>query len=81
MRRPGMEFIWRLECEIAKEEQSVGAPFGAGIVRSIVNILDGAFQGPRIVGKVLPGGADWATVVEGTHVSLTDWCLITPTAS
>jgi hypothetical protein len=42
---------------------------GAGIVRSIAPITGGTFKGPELQGKVLPGGADWATVIEGTHVS------------
>lgn len=70
MRLPNLSFLYRLECDIAKEEILVGAPHGSGIVRSVANILEGEVNGPRIKGKVLPlGGADWATVVEGTHVS------------
>ena len=69
MKRPDMEFIWRLECEIAKEEIEIGAPHGTGVVRSVANILDGKMSGPGIEGVVLPGGADWATCIEGTHVS------------
>lgn len=70
MKLPNLSFLYRLECEIAKEEINVGAPHGGGIIRSIANILEGRVSGPRIQGTVLPlGGADWATVVEGTHVS------------
>ncbi|KAL3457550.1 hypothetical protein BJX64DRAFT_293040 [Aspergillus heterothallicus] len=68
MRRPGMSFLYRLECTIATEEINVGAPHGAGIIRSIANITGGTFKGPELEGSVLPlGGADWATVIEGTH--------------
>lgn len=71
MRRPGLTFLYRLECTIAAEEINVGAPHGAGIIRSIANITGGTFKGPELEGTILPlGGADWATVVEGTHVSL-----------
>lgn len=71
MRLPNFSFLYRLECEIAKEDVNVGSPHDAGIIRSIANILDGEVKGPRIRGKVLPlGGADWATVVEGTHVCI-----------
>lgn len=70
MKLPNLSFLYRLECEIASEEINVGAPHGGGIIRSIANILEGSVSGPRIKGTVLPlGGADWATVVEGTHVS------------
>ncbi|KAF9886879.1 hypothetical protein FE257_011002 [Aspergillus nanangensis] len=67
MRQPGMNFLYRLECNIAPEEINVGAPHGAGVIRSIANIVGGTFKGPELSGSVLPGGADWATVIEGTH--------------
>ncbi|RAK87163.1 hypothetical protein BO79DRAFT_151703 [Aspergillus costaricaensis CBS 115574] len=68
MRRPGLTFLYRLECTIAAEEINVGAPHGAGIIRSIANVTGGTFKGPELEGTILPlGGADWATVVEGTH--------------
>lgn len=69
MRKPGLGYIYRLECTIAEKECDVGAPHGAGIIRSIAPITGGTFKGPEIQGIVMPGGADWATVVEGTHVS------------
>jgi hypothetical protein len=69
MRKPQLGFVYRLECDIADKEVLVGAPHGAGIVRSIAPITGGTFKGPELQGKVLPGGADWATVIEGTHVS------------
>lgn len=81
MKLPNLSFLYRLECDIAREEINVGAPHSAGIIRSIANIVGGEVNGPRIKGSVLPlGGADWATVVEGTHVStifsnlLLSWC-------
>ncbi|KAF4177006.1 hypothetical protein CNMCM7927_003584 [Aspergillus lentulus] len=68
MRRPGLKFIYRLECTIASEEINIGAPNGTGVFRSIANITGGTFKGPNLEGTVLPlGGADWATVIEGTH--------------
>lgn len=69
MRKPQLGFVYRLECNIADKEVHVGAPHGAGVVRSIAPITGGTFKGPELQGKVLPGGADWATVIEGTHVS------------
>ena len=69
MRQPGLSFIYRLECDIDPQEIDVGAPHGAGVIRSVANIAGGTFRGPSISGTVLPGGADWATVIEGTHVS------------
>jgi hypothetical protein len=70
MRLPSISFLYRHECDIAKEEINIGAPHNAGIIRSIANIVRGSMKGPGIEGEVLPlGGADWATVVKGTHVS------------
>ncbi|PKX89619.1 DUF3237 domain-containing protein [Aspergillus novofumigatus IBT 16806] len=68
MRRPGLKFLYRLECTIASEEINIGAPNGTGVFRSIANITGGTFKGPNLEGTVLSlGGADWATVIEGTH--------------
>jgi len=42
---------------IAAPPQKIGAiPHGA---RSIVPVTGGDFEGPRLRGKVLPGGGDW----------------------
>ncbi|RAL07392.1 DUF3237 domain-containing protein [Aspergillus homomorphus CBS 101889] len=68
MRRPGMTYLYRLECDIDKEELNLGAPHGAGVFRSIANVVGGTFKGPELSGTVLPlGGADWSTMIEGTH--------------
>ncbi|KAL5355108.1 hypothetical protein BJX96DRAFT_170356 [Aspergillus floccosus] len=68
MRTPALTFLYRLECNISNEEIEVGPPHGAGVIRSIANIVGGTFKGPGLSGSVLPlGGADWATVIEGTH--------------
>lgn len=72
MRLPSLTFLYRLECDIAKEEINIGAPHDSGVVRSIANIVRGSMQGPGIEGTILPlGGADWATVIKGTHVRST----------
>lgn len=69
MRRPHLSFLYRLECDIDSKEIDIGAPHGTGVIRSIANIVSGTVKGPEIEGEVLPlGGADWATVIEGTHV-------------
>ena len=38
MRKPQLGFVYRLECNIADKEVLVGAPHGAGVVRSIAPI-------------------------------------------
>lgn len=68
MRLPSMAFLYRLECETT-EDFDLGAPHDSGVIRSIVNITRGSLKGPGIQGDILPlGGADWATVIKGTHV-------------
>ncbi|KAJ6104527.1 hypothetical protein N7523_010847 [Penicillium sp. IBT 18751x] len=68
MRQPSLAFLYRLECDIAKEEINIGAPHNSGNIRSVANILSGTIKGPGIEATILPlGGADWATVVKGTH--------------
>ncbi|KAF7590831.1 hypothetical protein BBP40_002300 [Aspergillus hancockii] len=67
MRRPGMTFLYRLECNIAAEDINVGAPHGGSMIRSIAPIVGGIFKGPSLSGTVVPGGADFATVIESSH--------------
>ena len=43
-------------------------PYGE---RRIINILDGTVDGPRLKGKILPGGADWQIVRADGVVHLT----------
>ena len=54
--QPQLEFI----CEV---RAVVGAPAVVGQttagLRRIVDILEGTFEGPRMRGTILPGGADW----------------------
>ncbi|RAH74846.1 DUF3237 domain-containing protein [Aspergillus aculeatinus CBS 121060] len=69
MRRPDLTYLYRLECDIDKDEINLGPPHAAGVIRSIANIVGGTFKGPGgLSGTVLPlGGADWSTMIEGTH--------------
>jgi hypothetical protein len=43
-------------------------PYGE---RRIINILDGTVEGPKLKGKILPGGADWQIVRSDDVVHLT----------
>ena len=43
-------------------------PYGE---RRIINILDGTVEGPKLKGKILPGGADWQIVRTDGVVHLT----------
>jgi hypothetical protein len=52
---PGTEFIYEAIVDIAAREALGRSPLGE---RFIVPILGGSFEGPRLRGVVLPGGAD-----------------------
>ena len=52
---PGVEFIYEAVVDIAPAVPVGPGPLGQ---RAIVPILGGTFAGPRLRGKVLPGGAD-----------------------
>ena len=53
------EPIFSIRCELANILDLGAAPFGH---RRVVNILGGPVTGPRLNGRVLPGGADWQIV-------------------
>lgn len=68
---PHLEFIYRLECEMAKDNHAVGAPFGGTDFKMIMPIVGGIVKGPQINGTIEPmSGADWGTMVRGTDVSI-----------
>jgi hypothetical protein len=53
------EPIFRIEAEVADILHLGTTPYGD---RRVINILGGRVYGPRLVGRILPGGADWQIV-------------------
>jgi len=53
------EPIFRLRCEVADILSLGHTPLGE---RRIINILGGPVEGPRLNGRILPGGADWQII-------------------
>ena len=53
---PQLEFVFEVRAKIA-DPIVIGQVSGG--TRRIINILEGTFEGPKIKGKLLPGGADW----------------------
>ncbi len=51
-----LEFLMRLAVNVGELVSMGHAPLGE---RRVVNIVGGTFEGPRMRGEVLPGGADW----------------------
>jgi antitoxin (DNA-binding transcriptional repressor) of toxin-antitoxin stability system len=56
---PELEFVYELNANLAPTVTLGQTPTG---LRRIVDILDGAFAGPRLRGTIRPGGADWQIV-------------------
>jgi hypothetical protein len=56
---PSLRFLYASTVTIA-EPLVVGHT--ANGLRRIINITGGSFSGPRLSGKVLPGGADWQVI-------------------
>lgn len=72
MKLPHLELLYRLECEMATENQTVGAPFGGTHNRVIMPIVGGTVNGPSIRGVIQHmSGADWGTKIKGTDVGST----------
>ena len=51
--------IFTIRAELAGILRLGATPYGE---RRIINILGGTVQGPRLMGRILPGGADWQIV-------------------
>jgi hypothetical protein len=56
---PTLELLYTSSIEIAAPLAVGKAPYGE---RRIINITGGSFSGPRLSGRILPGGADWQIV-------------------
>jgi hypothetical protein len=53
------EPIFRIHAELADILHLGHTPYGD---RRVINILGGRVDGPRLAGRILPGGADWQIV-------------------
>ena len=58
---PTLEFLFE-ENVLLEPAQELGVTTYGN--RRIINIVGGTFEGPRLKGKILSGGADWQTVRE-----------------
>ena len=55
-RPPQLEFAFEAAVELAPVQDLGPTPAGH---RRIINITGGTIAGPRLTGRILPGGADW----------------------
>jgi hypothetical protein len=56
---PALQLLYTSSITVAAPLDLGMAPYGR---RRVINILGGAFSGPGLSGRVLPGGADWQIV-------------------
>jgi hypothetical protein len=56
---PSLELITRVRADLGKPLELGRTPVG---LRRVIPIAGGEFEGPRLSGIVLPGGADWQIV-------------------
>jgi hypothetical protein len=56
---PSLQLLYTSRIEIAAPLDVGKAPHGQ---RRVINITGGAFSGPRLSGRILPGGADWQVI-------------------
>jgi hypothetical protein len=69
MKTPSMKFIYRLECEMAKDDH-VGAQIGTSNARVIMPIVGGTVKGPKISAVIEHmSGADWGLAIGRTGAS------------
>jgi hypothetical protein len=60
--------IFTIHCALSIIQKLGDTPYGE---RRVINILRGTVEGPKLTGKVLPGGADWQVVRGDGVVHLT----------
>ena len=53
------KFLCRVEVTLEPVRELGETPLGR---RRIIGITGGTFRGPRLAGKILPGGADWQVI-------------------
>jgi hypothetical protein len=56
---PRLEFAFEVRADVAEPTVVGELPTGT---RRIIDILGGTFEGPKLKGTVLPGGADWQLI-------------------
>jgi len=56
---PSVQLLYTSTIKIDPPLELGKSPYGE---RRIINIKGGAFSGPRLSGRVLPGGADWQII-------------------
>jgi len=58
-REPKLEHLFDMHADLEAPQVLAGTPDG---MRQIFIVKGGSVDGPRIKGRILPGGGDWAIV-------------------
>jgi hypothetical protein len=56
---PSLQLLYTSRVEVETPLELGRSPYGE---RRIINIKGGSFSGPKLSGRVLPGGADWQII-------------------
>ena len=59
LNKPQLEFLFEVSVDVTSPLTIGQTPHG---YRRIAHITGGSFEGPRLKGKILPGGGDWLLV-------------------
>ncbi|WP_372604976.1 DUF3237 domain-containing protein [Actibacterium sp.] len=62
--RPGLEAVFTIEARIGTARSAGPGPEGE---RLHIPITGGTVQGPRLTGRILPGGSDWPVIGADGH--------------
>jgi hypothetical protein len=69
MRRPHLEFIYRIVADMDPNASLIPKVQGTGISRLVLPIVGGTVRGPQVNGEIVKNsGADWAQRVESPKV-------------
>jgi len=56
---PSLDFVFAARIDIGTPQEMGQVALGR---RRVIPILGGRFEGPRIAGRIVPGGADWQLI-------------------
>ncbi|MFC3227734.1 DUF3237 domain-containing protein [Marinibaculum pumilum] len=62
--QPGLTYVFTIEAELGPPRFFGAGPMGE---RLHIEILGGRVSGPRLSGRILPGGSDWPVITPDGH--------------
>lgn len=60
---PSLEYVMQLNVSLGEAYQVGATSYG---FRNVIPITGGTFEGPKLKGTIIPGGADWQLIENGT---------------